>query len=98
MVPLVTPLALCDTDANKNHITCPKSNPAPNFSCLNLRNTVVPLMMLLGSYDTHASANGHQITKMSCCTSDCLDLRNAMVPPTTMLALHDVRACINVIA
>ena len=46
---------VCDADANG--ITRQKSHDAANFSCLTIRNAVVPLMML-ATYDTDASASG----------------------------------------
>ena len=84
MVPLVIFAASHDTDTNDNGITCHQWNylmlmPMPShdqnlhiashFCCLNLRNAMVPLIMLLASSETDASAKWHQMTKKSNCIS-----------------------------
>ena len=45
-------------DADANGITWPKSHVAPHFSCLNVGNVMVPLIMLLAQCDTDANVNG----------------------------------------
>ena len=49
------------------HVT--KSHVAPHFNCLDLRNAIVPLIMIFASCDHWFQFQGHQMTKMSCCTS-----------------------------
>ena len=54
---------------------------APHFSCLDLRNTVVILMLLLAWCDTDVSANGMKWPKSYVAPNlNCLDLRNVMLP------------------
>ena len=54
-----------------------KSHVTPHFSCLNLRNAMVLLMMLLASCDTDACVNGIKLPKHHVAPNfDCLDLRN----------------------
>ena len=50
-------------------------------SCLNIRNAIVQLMMLLAAYDPDASANGIKLPQSNVAPHfSCFDLRNAMVP------------------
>ena len=57
-----------------------KSNLESSFSWYNLRNGVVPLMMLLAAYDTDASANGIKLPQSHATSHfNCLYLRNAIV-------------------
>ena len=57
-----------------------KSDVAPHFNCLNLREGTVPLMMLLAWYDIHASANGIKKSRGQAAPHfNSLDLRDVMV-------------------
>ena len=51
IVPLMMLLALCHAGANG--LTWPKRHVTYHFSCLFIRNTMIPLMMLLASYETY---------------------------------------------
>ena len=85
MVPLMTPLASCDTDANTNGITWPKKAFCTLFQWCQL-------MMLLAAYDTHVSASGIKIPKSHVALHFiCLNLQNAKVPLTALLASYDAR-------
>ena len=55
---LLTPMPVASSDTDENGITQPKGHVVHYFSCLNQRNAVMPLMMLLASCDTNASASG----------------------------------------
>ena len=46
-----------------------KTSSCTSFQLSNLRNALVPLMMLLASCDTNASAKGFKVPKKSSCTS-----------------------------
>ena len=57
---------------------------------------MVPLIMLLTSCDSDASANGIILPEnVISAYFDCLDLKNAMVPLTELLSLHDASAIAN---
>ena len=74
-----TPLASHDQKVML-HLSCTES-------CLNLRNAVVSLMMLLGGYDTDASENGIKVPQHHVASHvNCLDLRNLVVPLMTLSA------------
>ena len=82
---MTKPLKSCDADATG--ITWPKNHVASHFICLNIRNAVVPLMMLLASCDIDVSAS--DIKWLKCHVAPhfkCLDLRNGMLPLTTLSA------------
>ena len=68
-----------------------KSHVPPHFSCLSLRNAVVPLKMLLAQCDTD-QANSIKLPKSHVTPHfNCLDLKNVMAPflrPTAVLMLH----------
>ena len=59
------PLVSCDADASINGVTWPKGHVAPHFSCLDVRNAMLPLMMQSASCDT----NDIILPKVSCGTS-----------------------------
>ena len=64
--------------------------------CLNLRNVLVPLTMLLVAYDTNASANGVKLSQSHIEPHlSCPDPRNAVVPLTTLSVSYDARAGTN---
>ena len=63
---------------------------APYFSCLELREAVVPLTTLFASYDTNTSASGVTGQKSDIAHDySCLDLRNAVVPFLILLPSCD---------
>ena len=55
---LMMPPAPHDTSTGANGIARPKSHVTPHFDHPDRRNAMVPLMMLLGSYDASAGTNG----------------------------------------
>ena len=65
-----------------------KSNFAPNFGCLDLRNAVVPFLVPLASSDANTSANVAP-------HFDYLDLTNAVVLLMMPLRSHDADASAN---
>ena len=80
MVPLMTPLASCDTDTSVNGITWPKCYVAHCFNALDLMNTVVLMTVPLSSYDADASGKKYQMTEkvmllliLIICTNKCID-------------------------
>ena len=58
MLPLMMLLELCDIGDSDNDIKGPKSNVAPYFACLDVRNAVVPLTTLLASQYSFAGGSG----------------------------------------
>ena len=68
MVPLMMLLAAYDTDASANGIKLSQSPVTPLFKCLDLRNAMVPLMVLsrplnadtnaMPSHDSNTNAHG----------------------------------------
>ena len=64
IVPLITSLALFDSDAKSKGITWPKSYVEAHFSFLNLRNKMVQLVMLLTWCDNDASTSGIKYQKV----------------------------------
>ena len=72
------------------HHTTKKSHVAPHFNCLDLRNAMAILMILLAQWDNWCQCLWYQMTKKSCYTSfNCSDLRNAIVPFMIPLASCD---------
>ena len=68
-----------------------KSHVAAHFTCLNLKNGMVPLM-LLAAYDI-ASTSGIKLPKCHVAHHfNWFDLGNAMLPLTTLSASLDARA------
>ena len=71
------PMASCNVMQMASHNQ--EIHAVPHFSCHNLRNAMVPLMMLLASCDTDVSAieikqpESHVTPYLN-----CLDLRNAI--------------------
>ena len=77
-------------NAYASGITWPRGHVALHFNCLNLRNEIVPLMMLLVSCGTDASAN--DIIWLKCHVAshfDYLDLINTVVQFTMPMASGD---------
>ena len=73
-----------------------KSNFAPHFSCLNILNAVISMMMLMASCDTDACVNSIKLPQSDVSPHfSCLDLRNVMMPLITPSASQDVRASPN---
>ena len=80
MTPVPEPMVLHD---QKGHV-------APHFSCVKLRNAVVPLMILLVSCNSNASTSRTKWLKYHIASYfDCLDVRSAMVPFLIPLASYD---------
>ena len=73
-----------------------RSHVTPHSSCLNLRNAKMPLMILLASCDSHATANGIKLPSSHGAPHfDCFVLRNVMVPVTTLSASQKAGAGAN---
>ena len=73
----------------------PESHVTTHFNCLDLRNEMVPLTVLLASYQywcqwCHTTKKTHFLPHFT-----CLILRNAMVPLMMMLASCDTDANAN---
>ena len=80
VVPLMTPLHHVMLMPTLMASYDQRSNVAPHFSCLNLRNAMV-LLMMLALCDTGASANGIKWPKSHVSPHfNCLYLRNSLVP------------------
>ena len=58
IVPLMTLLMPCYTNASTNMSHNQTSHVIPHFSCLDLRNAVLSLMMPVASHDSHADITG----------------------------------------
>ena len=74
----------------------PKSHVSPHLDWLDLRNAVVPLMMLLAAHDTNASLNG--ITWPECHVAphfNCFGLRNTVAILTMTVVSCDAKTCAN---
>ena len=83
-------LASNDTDANTNVLTWPKIHFASHFSCLNLWDAAVPLVMFMAPCDTDASVSSIKLPKHHVAPHfNFLDLRSAMLPLSTLSASHD---------
>ena len=70
-----------------------KSHVAPNFSCLDLRNAMVPLTTLLAS--CHTTTGGNDVSDQKVMLHlmlTVIDLRITMVPLMTSLASCDTNA------
>ena len=85
---LMTPLASCDSKVSVSSITWPKNNATPNFSHLDIRNAIVPLMMPWAS--CNAVAHGITWPKKSCCTSFWISW-----PKECDGAINDVNTAVN---
>ena len=82
-------MASCDSNCNDSCVTWPKSPVTPHFDCLDVRNVVVSLTMLMGSCDANTSAKGMTWYKKSDVLHlNLLYLTNAMVPLTMQSASH----------
>ena len=82
-------LASCSANTSANGVNGQTSHVAPHFNCHNLRNTMVPLMLLLEACETDVSANGLKFQKSHVGPHfNCLNIRNALVPLTILLVLH----------
>ena len=77
------------------HHLAKKGHAAHHFDCLDLRNPMMPLMILLVSHDANANAADTWPKSDVAPHFDCLDLTDAMLLFIMLSALHDTVASAN---
>ena len=84
-------MASCDTNSSTSGVTLPKSHVALHFHNLDLRKAMMPLTMLLASYDADASASVITWPKQPCCISVWSSLHvecNGIIDDTVSITWH----------
>ena len=98
--PLMTPSALCYANGTANGVTWQKGHIAPHFNHFAWRNTVVPSMMPLVSYDANMMLMSMPIVSHDPKSHITpyfyhLDLRNVTALLTVLSQLCDADECAN---